>query len=326
MRYTKPFSVVLLALVLPAAALFGSPKAVVPESVIDVGRVAKGEKIKRSFALKNEGTEALVIREVKSSCGCAVANFDESIAPGETGTIEAVVSTENFSGPIAKSVTVFTNDASNPQFNLVIKADIQAQIEVEPGYARFIVVEGRGVEESQQKLWTTDGPDLEIRSVKSPFPFLKVEHRRAEEDGRWQVDLKLDRDRAALGPMADFVEIETNHPDQRVVRIPVSGFVRPEVSVIPRIADLGSRKLDAPFTTSLEVRNQTATPITLESVSTDVPGVEATFEEIEEGKAFKVVLTLQPEMAKGPIQGKVRITTTSKRRPVVEVDLAGTIL
>jgi len=320
-----------------AAASVGSAlaaaRAVVREPIVDVGRVAQGQKVEHDFVLRNEGDTALTVREVKPACGCTVARYDESIAAGGSGKITAVLDTAAFSGPIAKSVEVFTSDSSNPKITLVIKADIRPQIDVEPGYARFVVVEGVGSESSVQTLWTNDGPDLEIRGVRSPYPFVKATYERLDgstdsgSDGaRWEVRLSLDRNRAPVGPLADYLEVETNHPKLRVLKIPVSGFVRPVVSVTPRIAELGSRRLEAPYSTSLEVRNQTDAAISVESVSADIAGVDVELEEVEVGKIYRIVLTLSPEMAKGPFAGKLQITTTSERRPLLEVDVSGTIL
>ncbi|MFQ5525748.1 MAG: DUF1573 domain-containing protein [Thermoanaerobaculia bacterium] len=315
-----------LLLVGGASPALAAARAVVQESIIDVGNVAQGTRIEHSFVLENQGDEALAVREVKPSCGCTVADYPSSIAAGDSGRIAAVVKTDNFTGPIAKSVSVFTSDADNPKITLVIKAVIQPQVEVEPGYARFIVIEGPGTESSSQTLRTLDGPELVVRSVRSPYPFVKVSFAPTEEKGEWQVNLSIDRNRAPIGPLADFVEVETNHPKRRIIKIPVSGFVRPVVSVTPRVAELGSHRLEAPFTTTLEVRNQTGAAIALQAVSADIAGLNASFEEVEEGKVYKVVLTLTPGMAKGPFQGKVQITTSSKRRPVVEVDVSGTVL
>ena len=333
----KPLALASLLAIAIVPGARGAAQAVIREPIVDVGTVARGEKVEHSFVLRNEGDSVLTVREVKPACGCTVASYDASIAAGASGKITTVLSTEVFDGPIAKTVTVFTNDANNPRIELVIKAVIQPQVEVKPGYARFIVVEGAGTESSTQTMFAADGPPLEICSVRSPYPFVKVTYRRIQaaeikttakdgEPSRWEVVLSLDRDQAPVGPLADHVEVETNHPKQGIVKIPVSGFVRPAVSVTPRIAELGNRSLEEPYSTSFEVRNQADGEISLESVTASVAGVEAEFEEVEKGRVFKVVLTLSPEMAKGPFAGKLRITTSSKRRPLVEVDLSGTVL
>lgn len=325
--------VALVALaVLPAAAL-AQPRAVAVDPIKDVGVVNRGAKIEHRFEIQNDGDKELTIREVQPACGCTVAEFDRTIAPGQAGFVQAIVDTSDFRGPIAKSVTVFTTDPDNAKFNLTIKADIRMQIESKPGYARMIVVQGELVEPSRQWLWTPEGPELEIKGVTSPYPFLEVSHRlaTAEErksggaDRQWLVDLKL-ADSAPVGPMAGNVIVRTNHPRQPEVRIPVSGFVRPVVSVKPRAADFGRLELSEPFSATLEVKNLGSGKISVLSASTDVSGAATEVEEVEAGKRYRVQVTLQPGMATGPFQGKLQIETSSKLAPTLEVELKGTVL
>src|SRR5947209_20165588 len=88
----------------------GKPKAVAVEPVTDVGTVAKGDSVTHDFVIKNEGTAPLEITQVRPACGCTVASFDKTIAPGKTGVVHTVVDTVTFNGPIAKGVTVYTTD------------------------------------------------------------------------------------------------------------------------------------------------------------------------------------------------------------------------
>jgi hypothetical protein len=325
--------VALVALaVLPAAAL-AQPRAVAVDPIKDVGNVNRGAKIEHRFEIQNDGDKDLTIREVQPACGCTVAEFDRTIAPGQAGFVQAVVDTSDFRGPIAKSVTVFTTDPENAKFNLTIKADIRMQIESQPGYARMIVVQGELVEPSRQWLWTPEGPELEIKGVTSPYPFLEVSHRLAtaeerksgEADRQWLVDLKL-ADDAPVGPMAGNVIVRTNHPRQPEVRIPVSGFVRPVVSVKPRAADFGRLELSEPFSATLEVKNLGSGQVSVLSASTDLSGAATEVEEVEAGKLYRVQVTLQPGMATGPFRGKLQIETSSKLAPTLEVELKGTVL
>ncbi len=39
-------------------ALIAAPQAVVPETVVDVGKVAKGEAIRRTFTVENQATRS----------------------------------------------------------------------------------------------------------------------------------------------------------------------------------------------------------------------------------------------------------------------------
>ena len=63
------------------------PKAVPVEAVVDAGTVAKGEKIKTTFEIKNEGDQTLEITDVRPSCGCTIATYDKTVAPGKVGKV-----------------------------------------------------------------------------------------------------------------------------------------------------------------------------------------------------------------------------------------------
>jgi len=315
---------VLALLALPALA--AAPRAVVDKPVVDVGKVKKGDPIQHEFVIRNAGDAPLEITEVKPSCGCTVAEYDAVIAPGATGRVKTVVKTDSFGGGIAKSVTVFTNDAGNPRLNLVVKALIHEAVVARPGYARFMTVQGQPVDTSVQTVSSTDGTDIEVLSVKSPYPFVKAIHSRDEDKaGRWRVELSLDGG-APAGPLADYVVVRTNHPEQAEVKIAVSGLVRPIIAVAPKVADFGRREVVEPQSKSLEVKNLGPAAVELTEATSDVAGLEAVIESIEEGRHYRIQLTLTDALPKGDFEGRLTIKTSSARQPVIEVPLRGTIL
>lgn len=329
-----PWCLGLLGLaVMAAPATAQGPRAVPVEPIHDAGMVIRGEAIEHSFAIKNEGGAPLELRSVEPSCGCTVAKFDRTIAPGERGRVHAVVETQSFRGPIAKSIAVFTNDKDNAQIRLVIKAHVRPVVESKPVYARFMTVVGEKREKSEHLLWSTQGPDLEVEKVVSPYPFLKATVAEAESDEKysqggdrqWKLTLTL-ADDAPVGPLADFVEVHTNNSDMDVFKLPVSGYVRPVLAVTPQRADFGRRDLEEPYEAALEIRNLGSAEVSLTAVASSVPGLESEIEEVEAGKIYMLRLTLTPAMSKGPFEGKIEIQTTSTLQPKVEVDLRGTVL
>lgn len=323
----------LLSLLMTPGLALAQPRAVAVEPVVDQGVVNRGTRIRHRFEIRNEGDETLTIREVQPACGCTVAEFDRAIEPGETGAVNAVVDTSDFRGPIAKGITVFTTDPENARFTLTIKANVRMQIESKPGYARMIVVQGEPTEPLRQWLWASEGPPLQIESVTSPVPYLSVTHRQAaaEErksggaDRQWLVDLKL-ADDAPVGPVAGNVIVRTNHPRQPELRIPVSGFVRPVISVKPRAADFGSFELTQAMVAVLELQNLGSGQISITSAETEMAGVALEIVEGEPGRRYEVRVTLEPGMATGSFEGLVKIGTSSKLMPTIEVPLKGTVL
>ncbi len=330
-----------LALGLVLAALAGfvhaqekkAPLTVVSGSVVDAGRVDRGEAVEHTFEIRNEGDAPLEIVRVKPTCGCTVVDYDSRIAPGKSGSLAARLDTTEFRGPIAKSIRVYTNDPNNPELTLVIKADVRSQIDVSPGYARFVVVHGEEYGSREQIVWSPDFPQLELSRAAAPYPFVDVsmsklepgdsDHR--EDSNRWRVVIAL-ADDAPVGPMADYVRINTNHPRSQMLRIPISGMVRPILAVTPQVADFGRRDPSEEHRATLEIKNLSSTAVEVQSATTDLEGLSAEIEAVEAGRLFNVVLTLAPGMEKGRFRGKVTLKTTSPRQPLVEIDVTGTVL
>lgn len=90
---------------------------------MDYGTLALGADGVRLFKFKNTGTEPLVIKNARGSCGCTVPKWpNEPIGVGKTGVIEVKYDTSR-PGPFSKSVYVETNEA-NPQHTLAIKGTV----------------------------------------------------------------------------------------------------------------------------------------------------------------------------------------------------------
>lgn len=305
------------------------------QPIKDFETVAKGESLRHDFAIRNTGTVPLEITDVRPACGCTVARYDKTIAPGGVGYIKAEVDTADFNGPIAKTIAVFTSDQANPKLQLVMKADVKPYIGVSPGYARFNYVQGEPVGIIGQTIWAADGSDLEAVDVKVPFDYLKVtqrqpidEERNADTDGKQvRIDIKLIAD-APVGALRDYVEVTVNHPKQKLVKIPISGFVRPRQHVTPEKLDLGKlESASLPLQRTLVFTNFITDGIDLTKVETGNEALTAEINKVDDtGHRFQVVLTVGPEMKKGNLNGTIRIQTTDSKNPVVEVPFSGTIL
>jgi hypothetical protein len=95
-------------------------------TTIDYGTIAQGADPYRVFKFKNTGTEPLVIKHAKGSCGCTVAEWPkEPILPGEAGEIRVRYETKRI-GKFTKTVTLTTNAADERQ-TLVIKGEVQKE-------------------------------------------------------------------------------------------------------------------------------------------------------------------------------------------------------
>lgn len=334
-RSLSTLSLSLAALVFAlAAAAQAQPRATVRESVFDFGVVPRGDSAEHTFRIANEGDESLEIVEVKPTCGCTIVDYDRRIEPGASGKLVATINTKGLRGAIAKSIEIYTNDSRNPQIDLVLKANVLAYVEATPGYSRFLTVLGQGADPIQQTIYSDEPGELIVTGVRSPYPFIKVKFSEATDEQRlegkegrqWVVETRISRD-APEGGFADFVLLTLDHPRLQRLKLPVSGFVRPVVAVLPRVADFGRKELKSkPQVAILEVKNLGKPNVTLGEVESDVAGLTPEVEIVDEGRLFKLRLTLDPSMPKGDFRGTLTIPTSSALQPVVEVDVRGTII
>lgn len=76
---------------------------------IDYGTVEYNADPFRTFKFTNVGTEPLIIKSARSSCGCTVPEWPkEPIPPNGTGELKVRYATDR-PGPINKTITVTTN-------------------------------------------------------------------------------------------------------------------------------------------------------------------------------------------------------------------------
>lgn len=335
-------AVLVAAAAVPMAALAAAesadaakPKAVVAQPVHEAGVVPTGQQIVHDFVIENQGDAVLEITDVRPACGCTVAQFDRTIAPGASGKVHAVLDTSTFAGAIAKGIAVLTNDPAKPRLELTVKAEVRPHLIADPGFARFIQPQHSDPGMVEQRVWTKSFDELEILDVTSPYPFLKVRHAPItvaadrHEDGvgpQHELTFVLDYSQAPVGTLAEYVVVETNHPQQPQLKIPVSGFIRPLVVVTPDTADFGSLTLDAEGADgTLILKHYGAQPLEISAAESSVPGVQVAVEPVEPGSEFNVRVQLPPDMPKGPFAGTISLTTNNPRKPTVEIPLRGSI-
>ena len=91
--------------------------------IIEYGDIAQNSDGNRVFKFKNIGQGPLIIKNIKSSCGCTVPKKpEEPVMPGETGEIKVRYAT-NRVGPFSKTITL-TSNAFESQKILRIKGRV----------------------------------------------------------------------------------------------------------------------------------------------------------------------------------------------------------
>jgi len=98
---------------------------------MDYGTLDQGGDPLRIFTFTNVGTEPLIIKNAKGSCGCTVPTWPkEPIMPGETNKIEVRYDTQRV-GPFSKRITIETNEDIGTRA-LTIKGEVRKVTPDEP--------------------------------------------------------------------------------------------------------------------------------------------------------------------------------------------------
>ncbi len=104
-----------------------APKISFASKTHDFGTIAQGEVAKTAFTFTNNGKEDLHIRSTKANCGCTVSQPDKKVLEsGESSTIAVTFNSQGRRGKQQKTITVFSDDPTNPTQQLTIKARVNA--------------------------------------------------------------------------------------------------------------------------------------------------------------------------------------------------------
>ncbi|MEM7245251.1 MAG: DUF1573 domain-containing protein [Acidobacteriota bacterium] len=222
-----------LLLTSTASAQVKHPKLVISETNFNAGQVPRGDVINKDFIVKNEGEGDLNILTVKPSCGCTTPGYDKIIKAGTTGKITLKVDTAKFKGPITKSASVTTNDPSQPNFRLVVSANVQTFVDVLP---RDLVSirQFRGEEKKETvTIHSNESGPFEIKEVQVDGDHIKHALEKADGDsGDYELTVWVDED-AKVGNISGTLRLLTNSAKEPQVTVKVRGNVMPQIVLNP---------------------------------------------------------------------------------------------
>ncbi len=92
-----------------------APRIEIANPNYDFGQIEEEQLVQNEFTFTNTGKSDLIIRKIKASCGCTtVEPAEKIIKPGQSSSFKTTVKTNGFSGRIAKTITIITNDPVSP--------------------------------------------------------------------------------------------------------------------------------------------------------------------------------------------------------------------
>ena len=122
-KYVAPL--LFLGISLHVNAAVNRPELSVDDSVFNFGKLFQQESASHVFSFSNSGSSPLVVKKVRSSCGCTAALASKKILqPGEQGEINVTFKSGKMKGHKTKSVFLHTNDPATPVFEFKITGEV----------------------------------------------------------------------------------------------------------------------------------------------------------------------------------------------------------
>lgn len=316
------------------------PRLTIVEPIKDFGVVPKGQKLDWSFEIRNTGTTDLEILAAKPGCGCTVADFDKVIKPGQSGKVTAHVDTTAFAGPIAKPVTLETNDASTPNAQLTITATVKPYVDAYPaGFVRYNILQG-DTEKQTLTLYSEDEIPFEIVKIESPQEWIKVDYKKAEGadinknvgragQAQYKLDVTVGGPETRIGPLAEKIHIVTNSKFQPEYWVSVSGVIRPTFRVEPTAVNFGEvAPNDTAATRTVILRsNDLKAPdrFAVAKAESGMAEVTATVKPTANKGEFELTLQVAKDAKPGALNGSVLVHTNDTIKPIVTIPVKGTV-
>ncbi len=286
----------------------------------DFGTVARNSEAIYEFQFKNLYQEELVIRSIRSSCGCITPSFTKQrLKSLETGAIVAKYNTDKFVGNRSATITVTFEKPFYAEVQLKASGVIRGDVVLEPGKLDFggassfadnrknLIVDYRGGVSNWQ-----------IVDVTSTFPHVRVSLQETQRQrGRVMYSLSV-RLLPELGPglhQADLMLV-TNDPNNREIPVTISAQLLEPIRVTPDHFDLGDVAPGQQITKHILVRSTEECQIS--SATADSPSVvPAIAAGAKNMHKIPIVFTASSEA--GPMTATVTIKTDQGEAQTVAV-------
>jgi len=96
-------------------------------TTVNLGKIKGSSQYDVEFKFTNEGKRDLIIRHIKSTCGCTAVQQENQgigIKPGVSSSIKALFNSGGYKGNVTKVIYVYTNDPKNSEVALMLNADV----------------------------------------------------------------------------------------------------------------------------------------------------------------------------------------------------------
>ncbi len=280
-----------------------SPKIMFEKVVYDFGEVGPSKENTGEFKFTNNGEALLKITKVGKCCGVVTSLDKMEYAPGESGALEVKWKSGPQPAVMRRQLVVHSNDRTNPQINLTIKAKTVLKVAWEPKRLRlFLDEENAGC--SKVTLSSLDDRPFSITGFKSTADCITADYDSSVEATKFVLEPKVDAEKLQKN-LKGRVNISLNHPQGNAATILFD--VLPKYTVNPPLLIVFDAEPEKPIVRKISVLNNYGKDFEIESVSSKDNNVDV---KVLEQKKIRNGYQLDTEITPPAAEGKIRFTDT----------------
>ncbi len=296
------------------------PRIQFASPVHDFGRIKGGAVVEHTYTFTNIGNGLLEVTNVRASCGCTTAGaWSRQVQPGETGTIPIEFNSGNFSGQVAKSISVNCNDTSQPTVVLQLKANIWKPIDVTPQYAALNVTSEAPAKETTVRIVNNEEVPLTLSAPEGTNRALATELRTIQPGKEFALIVRTVPPLPA-GSVQDQITLKTSSTNMPAINVRAWASVQPAVLVMPALITLPVAPLPKPMPSTISIRNNGTNALALTEPVVNAQGVEVQLKELQPGRYFTLTVNFPAgfEIPQGE-QVEVRVKSNHPQFPILKV-------
>jgi len=308
------------------------PVLLAAERFKDLGTVLEGEVLTITWNLENRGRDELRIDRTNTSCGCTVVALSEAqkrIAPGGSLALTASFDSTGRRGEQSKTVTVFSNDPTEPELKLDFRVMVEPLFNINPpGLINLRMVRrGDAIQKTVEVLPAEGRSKVEIQEIVpepgAPLVFAYEPFSAGQSTGQ-RIQLTVAED-VPLGPLTAQARVRfTVDGLSREYLIAMRGEVVGDLIWRPSLLDMTRQAVTPGRTLSpVMIESTAATPFEIVEASAG-PYFDVDIDRTKEAKRT-VTLMLRGDAPPGPFATTLNVRTDSLDQPLVAVPVFGIV-
>ena len=175
------------------------------------------DSVSTDYAFRNDGSRAVSLLAVTTSCGCTAAKPEKTIyQPGERGTLRAVFTVGSRTGLQEEKIYVTTDEPGKPKVTLQLKVKISEPLKITPRLLVWGIDEESAMKTVEIKV--PAGQRMDVIGLDSVPDAFSAENSPDKDGLTFRVRVTP---RPATGPMAGKFVVLADAGAGKVLRVPV---------------------------------------------------------------------------------------------------------